>query len=213
MSIEDINNRPQKPETGLDPEVGLSTQDASEQEVEITFEELRSYVEEMLQFNYGAVHELMAQIAAVAPVRPDTFQGKQPDVAAIDAVNQANTQGIAPVGAAGSSEFSDKLRMVEGMMGDHDLELQQLFDMLALSRSGRKPDPDSLGLEYERLMSIIIQAEGRKNQALSQMPETMPHYSPQSSHEQLPEFISSLQRYDASFREVLMEIRTKINQQ
>ncbi|MRI33474.1 hypothetical protein EOPP23_10805 [Endozoicomonas sp. OPT23] len=213
MSIEDINNRPQRPETGLDPELGRSTQDSSEQEVDITFEELRSYVEEMLQFNYGSVHELMAQVAAVAPVRPDTYQGKQPDVAAIDAVNQNNTQGIAPVEATGSVEASNKLRLVEGMMGEQDLQLQQIFDALALSRAGRKPDPDSLGIEYERLTSIMIQAEGRKNQILSQLPETLPHYTQHTAQQQLPELITSLQKYDASFREALMEIRTKLNQQ
>ncbi len=212
MSIEDFNNRPQRPESGLDPELGRSTQDASEQEVEITFEELRSHVEEMLQFNYGTVNELMAQIAAIAPMRPDTFQGKQPDIAAIDAINESRSQAVAPVGAAGSSEFTDKLKFIGGAMGDHDLQIQQLFDMLALSRSGRKPDPESLGIEYERLMSIMIQAEGRKNQVLSQMPETLPNYSQQSVQQQLPEFVSSLQKYDASFREALIEIRTKMNQ-
>ena len=211
MAIEDINNRPVPPTAPKqDPELGVSSQQQVEEEVELTFEDLKSNMEEMLQFNYAIIHELLGQIAAISPYRADMAQGKQPEVAAIEASDAAKSAPIAPVGEASASAYLAGLQHIEGMMGNHDMKLQEMFDKLALSRSGRKSDLENQGLEFERLKSIIIQAEGRMNQTLSQMPETLPEHTGRMLKEMLPEFTEKLQKYDGSFREALMEVREEI---
>jgi hypothetical protein len=210
MSIEDINQKPIPPAPRQDPERSVSSQQVTEEEVETTIEDLQSHMEEMLQFNYAVVHELLGQIAAISPYRPDMALGKQPDIAATEASDAAKSIPIAPVGEASASAYKAGLQHVEGMMGDQDLKLQQMFDMLALSRSGRKPDMENQGLEYERLKSIIIQAEGRMHQMQSQLPETLPEGFANQLREMLPEFIDKLQQYDGSFREALSEVRKEI---
>ncbi|KEQ19125.1 hypothetical protein [Endozoicomonas numazuensis] len=211
MAIEDINNRPVQPSSvKQDPELGVSGEQQVEEEVESTFEDLKSNMEEMLQFNYAIIHELLGQIAAISPYRADMAQGKQPEVAAIEASDSAKATPVAPVGEASASAYLAGLQHIEGMMGNHDIKLQEMFDKLALSRSGRKSDLKNQGLEFERLKSIIIQAEGRMNQTLSQMPETLPEHTGRMMKDMLPEFIEKLQKYDGSFREALTEVREEI---
>lgn len=211
MAIEDINNRPMTPSAPRqDPELGLSGEQQVEEQVSFTFKDLKSNMEEMLQFNYAIIHELLGQIAAISPYRADMAQGKQPEVASKDASDAVKATPVAPVGEASASAYLAGLQHIEGMMGNHDIKLQAMLDKLALSRSGRKTDLENQGLEFERLKSIIIQAEGRMNQVLSQMPETLPEHPDHLLKDMLPEMIEKLQQYDGSFREALTEVREEI---
>ncbi|WP_252178564.1 hypothetical protein [Endozoicomonas sp. 4G] len=211
MTIENINNRPIPPSAPRqDPELGLSSEQQVEEAVTFTFEDLKSHMEEMLQFNYAIVHELLGQIAAISPYRADMAQGKQPEVASREASDAVKATPVAPVGEASAAAYLAGLQHIEGMMGNHDLKLQEMLDQLALSRSGRKASLGNQGLEFERLKSIIIQAEGRMNQVLSQIPETLPEHPGQMLREMLPEMIEKLQQYDGSFREALTEVREEI---
>ncbi|WP_257280227.1 MULTISPECIES: hypothetical protein [unclassified Endozoicomonas] len=211
MAIEDINNRPTPPSAPRqDPELGLSAQQQVEEEVKLTFKDLKSHMEEMLQFNYTIIHELLGQIAAISPYRADMTQGKQPEVALIEASDAVRATPVAPVGEASAAAYLAGLQHIEGMMGNHDIKLQAMLDKLALSRSGRKTDLENQGLEFERLKSIIIQAEGRMNQILSQMPETLPEHPGLVLKDMLPEVIEKLQQYDGSFREALTKVREEI---
>ncbi|WOG26745.1 hypothetical protein [Endozoicomonas sp. 8E] len=211
MAIEDINNRPTPLSSPRqDPELGLSSEQQVEEEVKFTFQDLKSHMEEMLQFNYAIIHELLGQIAAISPYRADMAQGKQPGVASAEASDAVKATPVAPVGKASASAYLAGLQHIEGMLGNHDIKLQEMLDKLALSRSGRKVSLESQGLEFERLKSIIIQAEGRMNQVLSQMPETLPEHPGRMLKGMLPEVIEKLQQYDGSFREALTEVREEI---
>ncbi|MGI9273411.1 MAG: hypothetical protein ACR2PT_00950 [Endozoicomonas sp.] len=208
MAVENINDRPRpiQPDPRQDTEIAPGAADMTEEKVEITFESVRSDLEEMLQFNYGVVGELLGQIAAVNPFRADMAQGKQPVVAAQEAADAPNAEAVAPVGSPSASSYTSGLKQVESLLANHDIQLQQMFDALALSRSGRKPDMQNHGLEYDRLQSMVNQSQERMHQTLNQLPETLPNSSgPLNSL--LPEFSDKLQQYDSGFRQLLGEIR------
>ena len=208
MAVENINDRPRpvQPDPKQDTEIAPGTADMTEEKVKVSFESVRSDLEEMLQFNYGVVGELLGQIAAVNPFRADMALGKQPVVAAQEAADAPNSETVAPVGSPSASAYSSGLKQVESLLANHDIELQQVFDSLALSRSGRKPDMQNHGLEYDRLQSMVNQSEERMNQTLNQLPETLPESSaPLKSL--LPEFSDKLQQYDSGFRQLLGEVR------
>ncbi|MET4693208.1 hypothetical protein [Endozoicomonas lisbonensis] len=210
MSIENINDRPKPADPGQDTQVAPGLQDKVEEELTQTFASARSQFEEMLQFNFGVIKELLDTIAAIHPHRPDMALGKQPELAAIDADNETKQVAVAPVGNSSSENVVKGLKQVEGMMVSQDIKLQELYDQLTLSRSGRKPDLSNQGREFERLKSIIIQAEGRMNQALSSLPETLPDISGETITSMMPEFIDALNGFDDSFRTALEAVRHEI---
>ena len=97
MGLDNINDRPAQPDPLIDREVAPGAEDIVEEQVEVNFEGARSNLEEMLQMNYGVIHELLGQIGAINPFRPDAALAKQPDIAAIDASNEAKAAPVAPV--------------------------------------------------------------------------------------------------------------------
>lgn len=210
MAIEDINNRPTPSSPKQDPELAPSSQQTTEVEVKTTFQSLKSHMEDMLQFNYNVVQELLGQIAAVSPHRLDMVQGKQPEVASIEASQDTNATPVAPVGKASAKAYEAGLQHIDNQMGEHDMKLQQMYDMLALSRSGRKEDPHNHGLEFDQLKSVMNQAESRMYQMQSTLPETLPDTSA-PLREMLPEFVDKLQQYDGSFRQARGMVRQEIN--
>ncbi|UYM17404.1 hypothetical protein [Endozoicomonas euniceicola] len=210
MSIENISDRPKPAEPGQDTQVALGLQDKVEEDIAQTFASARSQFEDMLQFNFGVIKELLDNIAAIHPHRPDMALGKQPELAAIDANNETKQVAVAPVGDSSSENVVKGLKQVEGMMSAQDIKLQELYDKLTLSRSGRKPDLSNQGREFERLKSIIIQTEGRMNQALSSLPETLPTIPGETITSIMPEFVDALNGFDDSFRTALEAVRHEI---
>lgn len=210
MSINNINDRPRPVDPEQYPQVAPGQQDQVEQEIETTFESLRSDLEEMLQFNFAVIKELLGQIGAINPFRPDSAFGKQPGVAAIDAFNDQNSAAVPPVEATSAEACVACLQHIESNMGSQDVKMQALYDKMTLSRSGRKPDLTNQGSEFERLKSIMIQAEGRMNQALARLPETLPETGRESFTSLMPEFVDTLNRFDDSFRHALEAVRHEI---
>ena len=211
MPIDNVNDRPKPVDPKQDSQIAPGQQDQVEEEVAQTFESARGGLEEMLQFNFGVIKELLDHIAAIHPHRPDTALGKQPELVAIDADNESKLAAVAPVGGTGSESVVGNLRQIEGMMGAQDIKMQELYDKLALSRSGRKPDLTNLGREFERLKSIIIQTEGRMNQALSRLPETLPDIPGETITSLMPEFFEALNGFDDSFQVALEAIRHELS--
>lgn len=212
MGLENINDRPIQPDPMIDREVAPGTEDTVEEQVEIDFEGARSNMEEMLQMNYGVIHELLGQIAAINPFRPDAALAKQPDIAAIDASKEAQATPVAPVGKSSASAYIAGLQYVNDALGNHDMKLQQVFDRMELSRSGRKPDLHNHGVEYNQLMSIVNQAQTRLYQLETMLPESLPENSGLSLRELMPEFGDALQQYDASFQQMLGLVQEEIRQ-
>ena len=151
MSIENINDRPKPADPRQDTQVAPGLQDKVEEDIAQTFESARSQFEDMLQFNFGVIKELLDNIAAIHPHRPDMALGKQPELAAIDADNDTKQVAVAPVGDSSSESEVKGLKQIEGMMSAQDIKLQELYDKLTLSRSGRKPDLSSQGRECKNL--------------------------------------------------------------
>ena len=164
MGPDNINDRPVQPDPLMDRHVAPGVEDIVEEQVGISFESARSNMEDMLQMNYGVIHELLGQIAAISPFRPDSAYTKQPDVAAADASNDVQSAPVAPVGKSAAAAYISGLQQVNSALGNHDMQLQKVFDQMALSRSGRKPDLHNHGVEYEKLMTIINQAQTRLDQ-------------------------------------------------
>lgn len=212
MGLDNVNDRPVQPDPLIDREVAPGAEDIVEEQVEVTFENARSHMEEMLQMNYGILHELLGQIAAINPFRPDAALAKQPDIAAIDASNEAQAAPVAPVGKSGAAAYIAGLHHVNNMLGNHDMKLQQVFDQMALSRSGRKPDLYNHGIEYEKLMTIVNQAQTRLQHLETMLPESLPEQTGLSLKELMPEFSEALMQYDASFQQILAMIQAEIRQ-
>lgn len=210
MSIDNINDHPKPVDPKQNSQIAPGQQDQVDEEITQTFDSARGGLEEMLQFNFGVIKELLDTITAVNPNRPDMALGKQPELAAIDADNDRKQNAIAPVDGTGSEGIVASLQQIEGMMSAQDLKLQALYDKLTLSRSGRKPDLSNQGREFERLKSIVIQAEGRMNQALSRLPETLPDIPGETVTSLMPEFFDALNGFDDSFRAALEAVRHEI---
>ena len=92
------------------------------------------------------------------------------------------------------------------------MKLQQVFDQMELSRSGRKPDLYNHGVEYEKLMTIVNQAQTRLHQLEPLLPETLPDNTGYSLKELMPEFSEALKQYDASFQQMLATVQEEIRQ-
>ena len=210
MGIDNINDRPKPVIPRQDTEIAPGQQDKVEEEIGQTFDSVRSHLEEMLQFNFGVIKELLDHIAAIHPHRPDMALGKQPEIASIDAANESKRAAVAPIDGTGSEGIAPALLRIEGMMEAQDLKLQELYDKLSLTRSGRKPELLNQGREFEQLKAIINQAEGRMNQALSRLPETLPLITGESLSTLMPEFISALNQFDDSFQAALTTVRHEI---
>lgn len=210
MSTDDINNRPKPADPHQDPQVAPSQGQQVDDELKITFESVRSELEDMLQFNFSIVHSLLGQISAINPFRPDMALGKQPGIAATEASDASKSSSVTPVGEASAEAFVARLQHVQGMMGAQDIKLQAMYDKLALSRSGHKPDLASQGREFEQLKGIVNQAETRMYQALSRLPETLPEASGQSVTRLMPEFVDALNSFDDSFRHALEAVQQHI---
>ena len=212
MGLDNINDRPAQPDPRIDREVAPGTEDIVEEQVEVNFEGARSNLEEMLQMNYGVIHELLGQIGAINPFRPDTALAKQPDVAAIDASNEAKAAPVAPVGKSSAAAYIAGLQHVNDVLSNHDMKLQQVFDQMELSRSGRKPDLYNHGVEYEKLMTIVNQAQTRLHLLEPMVPESLPENTGYSMNELMPEFSDALKQYDASFQQMLATVQEEIRQ-
>ena len=212
MGLDNVNDRPIQPNPLIDREVAPGAEDIVEEQVEISFEGARSLMEEMLQMNYGVIHELLGQIGAINPFRPDAALAKQPDIAAIDASNEAQAAPVAPVGKSSAAAYIAGLQHVNDALGNHDMKLQQVFDRMELSRSGRKPDLHNHGVEYEQLMTIVNQAQTRLDQLKARLPESLPDNTGLSLKELMPEFSEVLLQYDASFRQMQATVQEEIRQ-
>ena len=212
MALDNVNDRPVQPDPLIDRELAPGTEDVVEEQVKTDFESARSYMEDMLQMNYGIIHELLGQIAAINPFRPDAALAKQPDIAAIDASNEAQAAPVAPVGKSSAAAYIAGLKHVNDALGNHDMKLQQVFDQMALSRSGRKPDLHNHGAEYGKIMTIVNQAQTRLQQLETMLPESLPENTGVSLRELMPEFAEALLQYDAGFQQMLATIQEEIRQ-
>ncbi|WP_419833230.1 hypothetical protein [Endozoicomonas atrinae] len=207
-----INNRPVQPDPTKDPEIGPSVQAAAEDKVEASFTSKLTELPKMLEMDFNKVENLLANLAATNPFRPDMALGKQPEVAAIDASNNVQSAPVAPVGAAVDASHVSKLRQVNDTLAAYDVRLQQVFDEMALSRSGRKPDPRGIGIEYERLMTFVRQTEYHLTQAIKLIPESLPENTGQPIAQLMPEFTQSLVRYDSEFQQIFGVIQHELKQ-
>lgn len=202
LLTDQINNRPVQLDPVKDPEIGPSVQAATEDKVEASFTEKLTELPKMLEMDFNKVENLLANLAATNPFRPDTAFGKQPEVAAIDANNDVQSTPVVPVSAAVDASHVSKLRQVNAALAEHDVRLQQVFDEMALSRSGRKPDLHNMGIEYESLMKFVRQTEYHLNQTIKLIPETLPENTGQPIAKLMPEFSQSLIRYDGEFQQL-----------
>ena len=87
-------------------------------------------------------------------------------------------------------------------MAEYDTRLQQVFDAMALSRSGRKPELNNMGVEYERLMTFVRQTEYHLTQAIKLIPESLPENTGHTINQLMPEFSAALIQYDNDFRHI-----------
>ena len=209
---EQINNRPAQPDPLLDPEIGASVQASAEAKVEASFANTLVELPKMLEMDFNKVENLLTNLAATNPFRPDMALGKQPEIAAIDASSSVQSASVSPVGATVDASHVSKLRQVNAALAEYDVRLQQVFDEMALSRSGRKPDPRGIGIEYERLMTFVRQTEYHLTQAIKLIPETLPENTGQPIAQLMPEFTQSLVRYDSEFQQIFGVIQHELKQ-
>ena len=206
-----IKNRPIQPDPIKDPEFGPSTQAAAESNNETNYTSLVNELPKMLEMDFDKVENLLANLAATNPYRPDTALGKQPEVAAIDASQEGQSAPVAAVGAADASHVAN-LRQVNNAMAEYDTRLQQVFDAMALSRSGRKPEVNNMGIEYERLMTFVRQTEYHLTQAIKLIPESLPENTGHSINQLMPEFSSALVAYDNEFQHIFALVEGELRQ-
>lgn len=207
-----INNRPVQPDPIKDPEIGPSVQAAAEDKVETSYTNKLTELPKMLEMDFDSVENLLANLAATNPFRPDMAFGKQPEIAVIDASNSVQSAPVAPVGAVVDASHVSKLRQVNAALAEYDVRLQQVFDEMALSRSGRKPELHNMGVEYERLMTFVRQTEYHLTQAIKLIPETLPENTGQPMAQLMPEFSQSLVRYDSEFQQIFGVIQQELKQ-
>ncbi|MFK0569622.1 hypothetical protein [Endozoicomonas sp.] len=210
--LEQINNRPVQPDPLKDPELGPSVQAATEDNVETDFTTTLVKLPKMLEMDFNKVENLLVNLSATNPFRPDMAMGKQPEVATIDASRSVQSAPVAPVGATAAGSYISNLRHIEVVLTEYDSRIQQVFDQLALSRSGRKPDLFNIGIEYERLMTFVRQTEYHMNQVVRQIPETLPENTGQPIAKLMPEFTQSLIRYDSEFQQIFGVLQHELRQ-
>ncbi|MBO9481972.1 MULTISPECIES: hypothetical protein [Gammaproteobacteria] len=207
-----INNRPFQPDPVKDPQIGPSVQAAAEDKVETSYTNQLTELPKMLEMDFDKVENLLANLSAANPFRPDMALGKQPEVAVIDASNSVQEAPVAPVGAAVDASQVSQLKQVNAALAEYDVRLQQVFDAMALSRSGVKPDLQNMGTEYERLMTFVRQTEYHLTQAIKLIPETLPENTGESMAQLMPEFSQSLVRYDSEFQQIFGAIQHELKQ-
>lgn len=206
-----INNRPIQPDPIRDPEFGPSTQAAAESNNETNYTNLVNELPKMLEMDFDKVENVLANLAATNPFRPDTALGKQPEVSAIDASQESQSAPVAPVGAADASHVAN-LKHVNNAMAEYDTKLQQVFDAMALSRSGRKPEVNNMGVEYERLMTFVRQTEFHLTQAIKLIPESLPENTGEPIRQLMPEFSSALVKFDHEFQHIFALLEGELQQ-
>ncbi len=210
-SMDQINNRPTQPNPLKDPEYGPSVQATSEDNNETNFTSLVNELPKMLEMDFDKVENLLANLAATNPYRPDTALGKQPDVSAIDASRDTQSAPTAPVGAVDATHMAS-LRQVNESMSRYDTKLQQVFDVMALSRSGRKPELNNMGVEYERLMTFVRQTEYHLAQTIKLIPESLPENTGHPVNQLMPEFSHALVQYDNEFQHIFALLERELQQ-
>ena len=196
-----IKNRPMQPDPIKDPEFGPSVQAAAQSNNETDYTSLVNELPKMLEMDFNKLENLLTNLAATNPFRPDMALGKQPELSVIDASQDSQSGPVTPVGAVDASHVAN-LRQVNNAMAQYDTRLQQVFDAMALSRSGRKPELSNMGIEYERLMTFVRQTEYHLTQAIKLIPESLPENTGQSISQLMPEFSSALIQYDNDFRHI-----------
>ncbi|WP_257265984.1 hypothetical protein [Endozoicomonas sp. ONNA2] len=207
-----INNRPFQPDPIKDPQIGPSVQADTEAKEETSYTSQLAEIPKMLEMDFDKVENVLANLAATNPFRPDTAFGKQPEVAVIDASDSVQSAPVAPVGAATAASQVSQLRQVNTALAEYDGRLQQVFDAMALSRSGSKPEPHNMGTEYESLMTFVRQTEYHLTKAIKQIPETLPENTGESMAQLMPEFSQSLVRYDSEFQQIYGAIQHELKQ-
>lgn len=209
---EQINNRPAQPDPLKDPEIGPSVQATVEDKVETSFTNTLVELPKMLEMDFNKVENLLVNLSATNPFRPDMAMGKQPEIAAIDASRDVQSAPVAPVGATASGSYVSNLKHINVVLTEYDSRIQQVFDQLALSRSGRKPDLFNLGIEYERVLTFTRQTETHMLQMLRLIPETLPDNTGQPITKLIPEFTESLVRYDSEFQQIFGVLQHELKQ-
>jgi|GEM_PF-3839346 len=207
MSTDQINNRPMQP----NPVSGPSVQEVAQDNNETNYTNLVNELPKMLEMDFDKVENLLANLAATNPFRPDMALGKQPEVAAIDTSRDAQSAPVTPVGAVDASHMAS-LKQVNEAMARYDAKLQQVFDAMALSRSGRKPELNNMGVEYERLMTFVRQTEYHLTRAIKLIPESLPENTGQPINQLMPEFSRALVQYDSEFQHIFTLLERELQQ-
>ena len=208
-STDQINNRP----TPSDPlnNSGPSVQTVAQDNNETNYTNLVNELPKMLEMDFDKVENLLANLAATNPFRPDMALGKQPEVSAIDANRDAQSAPVTPVGAVDASHMAS-LKQVNDAMARYDTKLQQVFDAMALSRSGRKPELNNMGVEYERLMTFVRQTGYHLAQTIKLIPESLPENTGQPINQLMPEFSRALVQYDSEFQHIFALLERELQQ-
>ena len=195
-----------------DPEVGPSIQADVEDKSERDYNDTLVALPKMLEMDFNKVENLLANIAATNPFRPDAAFGKQPDVAAIDASSDLQSTPVAPVEGGADGSYVHKLKEVNNMLAGYDIKLQQASMKLPLSRSGPKPDLYNIGIEYEQLMTFVRQTEYHMSETIKLIPETLPENTGEPIAKLMPEFSLSLAKFDIEFQQIYDAVQHEIEQ-
>ena len=211
-SIDHLNNRAVQPNPLKDPELGASLQATAKENEEQAFARILVELPKTLELDFNKVENLMVNLSATHPFRPDTALGKQPELATIEASNDVQSAPVAPVGPAAAGTYVDNLRQVNQILASYDTRLQQVFDNMALSRSARKPELANMGVEYERLMTFTRQTSYRFQQAIELIPETLPKNTNTPIARLMPEFSAKLIQADSEFQLIYHAVQQELKQ-
>ena len=194
------NDRSYHPEALHDPEFGASAAEETEHKNEVSVNEKLDKLTKLFEMDFNKVENHLINLAATHLNRPDMAFGKQADIAIVDNVRDVQTAPIAPVSKTAASGYANDLRHVNTALAVHDAKLQQIFDLLALSRAGRKPDMFNPGVEYDRLLSFFRQTEMDWINLTRIIPESLPENTEAPIAELMPEFVEKLLQYDSEFQ-------------
>ncbi|WP_299728741.1 hypothetical protein [uncultured Endozoicomonas sp.] len=196
---ETMNERSYQPEALKDPEFGVSAEVKTDSNNELGVNEKLEKLMKMMEVDFNKVENHLVNLAATHLNRPDMAFGKQADIAIIDNVREVQAAPVAPVSKTAASGYANDLRHVNTALAVHDAKLQQIFDLLALSRAGRKPDMFNPAVEYDRLLSFFRQTEMHWINLTRILPESLPDNTEVPITELIPEFTDKLLRYDSEF--------------
>ena len=211
-SIDHLNNRASQPDPLKDPELGPSLEATVKENDEQTFTNTLSELPKMLELDFNKVENLMVNLSATNPFRPDMVFGKQAGIAAIDASEDVQFAPVAPVGPTATGSYLDNLRQVNHTLASYDARLQQVFDAMALSRSARKPELANMGVEYERLMTFTRQTSYHFQQTIKLIPETLPENVNTPIAQLMPEFSEKLIQADNEFQLIYRTVQLELKQ-